>query len=137
MARHENSVRISGRISRIWRYGEVGEKKTPMLSFSLSVGRKYRNRWENFFLPCTAWGNAARTLHEEYRESDDVLLTQAILTRDSWKDKATGQLKRQIKVVVFGVERFQRDAPQEPKPPKEDPGIPPELVQDTAGGKPF
>ncbi len=96
------------------------------------MGQKNRGKWENFFLPCTAWTETAKIIHADYKEGDDVLLTSARLTCDSWKDKVTGEAKRQLKVVVFGIERFEKNAPAVPKPPPEDKGIPPELVQDTA-----
>jgi len=72
--------------------------------FSIAINHKYKTaageaREEVTFVDCEAWGKTAENLARFHAKGDAVML-RGRLKQDNWEDKATGQKRSKLKVVV-------------------------------------
>ncbi len=72
--------------------------------FSVAVNRVYRDangdqKEEVAYIDCSAWGALAETINKYARKGSGVLVSGR-LRQDSWDDKATGQKRSRLEVVV-------------------------------------
>lgn len=73
-------------------------------SFSVAVNRNYRDGSGNTqetvsFIDCSAWGKAAEII-TQYAKKGTGILVSGRLDQRSWEDKATGQKRSRVEIVV-------------------------------------
>lgn len=73
-------------------------------SFSVAVNRNYRdangqNQEQVSFINCSAWGKLAEVINQYGRRGTGVLVSGRLEQR-SWDDKATGQKRSAVEIVV-------------------------------------
>lgn len=81
---------------------------TPVCQFSLAINRPYKDdqgqdRQETTYVDVEAWGKQAETIGQ-YVAKGDPLYVQGRLKNEQWEDKASGQKRSRMKVVL---ENFQ------------------------------
>lgn len=79
---------------------------TAVCDVGLAVNRKWKNDAgeqmdEVSYFTCTAFGQQAETLSQYLRKGSPVLLNGR-LKQDTWVDKASGQNRSAVKVVITG-----------------------------------
>lgn len=77
---------------------------TTVCSLGVAVNRTYRDASGNnvesvSYINCTAWGRAAETMNQYLKKGDGVLISGRLDQR-SWEDKATGQKRSTVEIVV-------------------------------------
>lgn len=95
-----NECSFSGRLARdpeLKRF-ESGKVK---VRFCLVVDRRFQNaegKWESdpSFLEFEAWDKGAETIAERYRKGDFMLVDDASVKTERWKDKDTGQNRERL-----------------------------------------
>lgn len=97
-----NQVTIMGHLTRDIELRTAGA--TQVGSFGIAVNHNYKTasgekREEVTFLDCEAWGKTAEIL-AQYISKGAALFVVGRLKQDSWDDKATGQKRTKLKVVV-------------------------------------
>ena len=103
-----NKVMLMGHLTR-----EVEMRFTPggtgCANFGIAVSRKFKDAKTNeqkeevMFADCECWGKQAEVLNE-YVGKGSALFIEGRLKLDQWEDKASGQKRSKLKVVV---ENFQ------------------------------
>jgi len=101
----------------------VTPKGTPVCQFGLAVNHKYKTdsgemREEVTFVDFEAWGKQAETI-AKYCTKGKPLFTEGRLKLDQWDDKASGQKRSKLKVVLenfqfIGGKEQDTDAPPAP-----------------------
>ncbi len=86
----------------------VTPRGTPICSFSLAISRNFKGedgakRQEVTFVEVEAWGKLGEVI-SKYAVKGRSLLVEGRLKSDAWEDKASGQKRSKIKVVL---EQFQ------------------------------
>jgi len=122
-----NRVTIAGNLVRDpeIRYTQAGK---GVCNFTVAVNRRWRGEdkiehEDTAFIDCTAFGSACDLISQNFRKGVPIYLEGRLKT-DSWEDKATGQKRSKLGVIV---ESFQYvtpkrdavppgDAPRAPKP---------------------
>lgn len=105
-------------------------KKLPsgssIVSFTLGLNRKYTKEngekvEESTFVDCTAFGKPAEII-AEYNRKGSKLYVEGRLKQDVWDDKATGQKRSKLAVIVDNFELLgvkgasSSDSPREEAP---------------------
>ena len=128
-----NKIILGGRLTENpeLRYTPKG---TAICKFGLAVNRKWTSeggekREETMFCDVDAFGKQAETL-AQYLKKGSPIFIEGRLKTDSWEDKATGQKRSRLGVVMesfqfIGGDRqekptTQASAPEEPKPESND-----------------
>jgi single-strand DNA-binding protein len=86
----------------------VTPKGTAIAQFGMAINRSWKdesgqNREEICFIDCEAWGKTAE-LCSKYLEKGSQVFIESHLKLDSWDDKASGQKRSKLKVVVNNVQ---------------------------------
>ena len=80
---------------------------TALCTFTLATNRSYTSndekREETLFIDCTLWGKRAEAL-KDYLTKGKQVMVQGRLKLDRWEDKATGQARSKIGVVVSDIQ---------------------------------
>jgi len=102
-----NKVLLLGNLTRDPEM-RVTPKGTAVCQFGLAVNRQFKDesgqmREEVTFVDLEAWGKQAETI-AKYMTKGRPLFVEGRLKLDQWDDKATGQKRSKIKVVL---ENFQ------------------------------
>jgi single-strand DNA-binding protein len=102
-----NQVTIIGNLTRDpeIRYTPKG---SAVGDVSLAVNRKYKTdsgeaKEETTFVDCTAWGKTAELIGQ-YCKKGNPLFIVGRLQQDTWEDKATGQKRSKLKVVIENMQ---------------------------------
>lgn len=98
-----NKVEVAGNLTRDPEI-KYTPKGTPVAGFSLAVNRYWTNdsgekQEETTFLDFEAWGKTAEVIGE-YCERGHCIFIEGRLKVDQWDDKATGQKRSKVKIVV-------------------------------------
>jgi single-strand DNA-binding protein len=109
-----NKVLLLGNLTRDPEM-RVTPKGTAVCQFGLAVNRQFKDdsgqmREEVTFVDLEAWGKQAETI-AKYMTKGRPLFVEGRLKFDQWDDKATGQKRSKLKVVV---ENFQFIGGREP-----------------------
>lgn len=97
-----NQVIVMGRATKDceMRYLSSG---TAVAQISLAINRKYKHnnetKEETAFVDCEAFGKQAEVLAEYIKKGSAVHIVGRLKT-DTWDDKASGQKRSKLKVVV-------------------------------------
>lgn len=103
MARGFSKAIIMGNLTR-----DPEMRITPngasVCSFAVAVNRTYRDGTGNnveqvSFLDCSAWGKLGETIAQYAKKGSGVLISGRLEQR-SWEDKATGQKRSRVEIVV-------------------------------------
>lgn len=103
MARGFSKAIIMGNLTR-----DPELRTTPngasVCSFSVAVNRTYRDGSGNnvdqvSFLDCSAWGKLGETVGQYAKKGTGVLVSGRLEQR-SWEDKASGQKRSRVEIVV-------------------------------------
>ena len=102
-----NDVLLLGNLTRDPEL-RVTPKGTPVCQFGLAVNRQFKDetgqtREEVTFVDLEAWGKQAETI-AKYLTKGRPLFVEGRLKFDQWDDKASGQKRSKLKVVL---ENFQ------------------------------
>ncbi len=102
-----NKVLLLGNLTRDPEL-RVTPKGTPVCQFGLAVNRQFKDetgqtREEVTFVDLEAWGKQAETI-AKYLTKGRPLFVEGRLKLDQWDDKASGQKRSKLKVVL---ENFQ------------------------------
>lgn len=97
-----NRVFLAGNLTR-----DVELRHTPnntaVAKFGLAVNRKFKvgeeQREEVAFIDCEAWGRTAEVI-AQYFSKGKTIFVEGRLKLDQWDDKATGQKRSKLFVVV-------------------------------------
>ena len=98
-----NKVLLLGNLTRDPEL-RVTPKGTPTCQFGLAVNRQFKGddgtmREEITFVDLEAWGKQAETI-AKYLTKGRPIFIEGRLKFDQWDDKATGQKRSKLKVVV-------------------------------------
>jgi single-strand DNA-binding protein len=79
-------------------------KGTAVCQISLAVNRKWKSetgemKEEVSFIDCEAFGKTAETIGQ-YCKKGRPLLVEGRLRQDTWQDKASGQNRSKLKVII-------------------------------------
>jgi single-strand DNA-binding protein len=103
-------------------------KGTAVGKFCLAVNRQWKSetgekKEEVTFIDIDCFGKQAETL-AQYVKKGSPLFVEGRLKLDSWDDKATGQKRSRLGVVLEGFQFIggTQDTPKEEKPLKSNPG---------------
>jgi single-strand DNA-binding protein len=131
-----NKVMIIGRLTRDPETRQAGQSQVA--GFGIAAGRSTKNKqtgqWENdpnpLFMDCEAWINAegkgVGTVVRDWCSKGTEVYIEGRLQLDSWDDKATGQKRTKIKMVVDGLQLLGKPGegksqePQQAPPPADD-----------------
>ncbi len=110
-------------------------KGTAICSFGLAVNRQYRDeagtaRDETTFVDIEAWGKQGE-LVSKYLTKGSPCMIEGRLRLDSWEDKASGQKRSRIKVVLDNVQFLGRKSDGTPAEMREG-EPPPQRAAETA-----
>ncbi len=102
-----NKVMLIGNLTRDPEL-RVTPKGTAICQFGLAVSRQFKdesgqNREETTFVDVEAWGRQGETI-SKYCTKGRPLFVEGRLKLDQWEDKASGQKRSKLKVVL---ENFQ------------------------------
>lgn len=83
--------------------------------FGLAINRKWKEasgelKEEVTFLDCVCFGKTAETIAQYFKKGDPIML-EARLRQESWTDKASGQKRSRIKVLVEKFEFLKTQSP--------------------------
>lgn len=115
-----NKVILMGNITRdIELRSTAGDKSVAQIG--LAVNRRYttgtgEKREEVAFIDCEAWGITAEVMAKNLAKGRPVLI-EGRLKLDQWDDKATGEKRSKLKVVVESFEFVGSRADAEASPP--------------------
>lgn len=103
-----NVCHFMGNITHDPELRTVGDKKTPVLNFSIAVSRSYKRGTgetvkETNFIALEAWDSGAETIHRHFKKGDPIIVHCSVKT-DKYVDKETGQNRTATK---FRVDRFE------------------------------
>ena len=98
-----NVVHLMGNLTRDPET-RVTPKGTAICQFGLAINREWKDesgqkREETTFIDCEAWGRQGETIGK-YCAKGRPLFVAGRLKTDQWEDKATGQKRSKLKVVV-------------------------------------
>lgn len=88
---------------------------TSVSAFGMAVNRKWKDtatgemKEEVLFIDCTAWGKTGENIARFFRKGSRILI-DGRLKMDEWQDKATGQNRTKIGVVVEGFDFVDKKA---------------------------
>lgn len=123
----------------------VTPKGTAICQFGLAVNRQFKEesgaaRDETTFIDCEAWGKTGELI-SKYLAKGAPAMIEGRLKLDQWEDKASGQKRSKLKVVVENVQFLgnrgagatesddRREGPAtestRPAPPAQRPPVPP------------
>ena len=98
-----NNVKLIGNITRDpeVRYTPKG---SAVADFSLAINRVWKDdsgnkNEETTYVDCVAWAKKAELIGQ-YVHKGDPLFVDGRLQQDTWEDKATGQKRSKLRVVV-------------------------------------
>lgn len=103
MARGFSKAIITGNLTR-----DPELRTTPngatVCGFSVAVNRTYRDNEGNqkedvSFIDCSAWGRLGEVINQ-YAKKGKGILVSGRLEQRSWEDKATGQKRSRVEIVV-------------------------------------
>ena len=66
---------------------------------TIAVSRKYKDKEETLFMPCTFFGKTAE-IAQKYTSKGSALFVDGRLNQNSWDDKETGKKRSSIELVV-------------------------------------
>lgn len=83
-------------------------KGSAVCDISLAINRKWKDdggqaKEEVTYVDCTAWGKTAELIGQ-YVKKGDPLFVEGRLATESWDDKASGQKRSKMKVVIEGMQ---------------------------------
>lgn len=116
----------------------VTPKGTSCCQFGLAVNRKYKTEAgaegeEVLFIDVESWGKQAETVAKYFSKGKPILV-EGRLKLDQWDDKATGQKRSKIKVVLesFTFVGGKDERAEEPaaRPPPAKPAAPPSGIDE-------
>lgn len=114
MAGSYNRVILMGNLTR-----DVELKRlatgTTVGSFGLAVNRRTKDREEVTFVDCEAWDKTAENM-AKYLQKGRAVLVEGRLKLDSWEDRASGQKRTKLKVVVDTFQFVDSKKEAEPAP---------------------
>lgn len=102
-----NKVYLIGNLTRDPEL-RVTPKGTAICQFGLAVNRQYKDesgatRDETTFVDIEAWGRQGETI-SKYCTKGRPLFVEGRLKFDQWEDKASGQKRSRLKVVLEGFQ---------------------------------
>ncbi len=103
-----NRVMLSGRAVREPELRSTAGG-TPVLSFTLAVDERVRDRetgaWSDraSFIDCSMYGSRAEKV-AQYLRKGSAIHVEGRLRQDRWDDRATGQRRSRVHVVVDDIE---------------------------------
>jgi single-strand DNA-binding protein len=117
-----NKVLLMGNLTRDIRFSYL-PSNTAVADFGMAINRTWtgqdgQKHEEVTFLDVTAFSKQAETLNK-YLHKGDPLFVEGRLKLDTWDDKATGQKRNKLKVIVEGFQFLGRaggGAPREGGP---------------------
>ena len=120
-----NSISLGGNLTRDPEV-RVTPQGTAIAQFSIANNRKFKDasgaqREEVSFIDCEAWGKTGENIGKFFSKGAQICV-QGRVKQDTWDDKATGQKRSKLKVVVdqfhfVGGKREQAPVSgQEPRP---------------------
>jgi single-strand DNA-binding protein len=104
MAGSYNKVLLMGNLTRDVELRYLPNSNTAVAAIGLAVNRKFRmqsgeEREEVAFIDCEAFGKTAEIMSQYLRKGRPVFV-EGRLKLDQWDDKASGQKRSKLKVVV-------------------------------------
>jgi len=131
-----NRVIIAGRITRDIELRHAGQ--TTIANIGVALNRTWtqdgQKKEEVCFVDVTAFGKQAETVAQYFRKGSNILI-EGRLKMDSWDDKATGQKKTKLGVVMESfsfLDSAKEGGGQAPAAPaKRAPVVPPQPMDDT------
>lgn len=103
---------------------------TAICQFGLAINRKFKDgtgaeREEVTFIDCEAWAKGGEVI-AKYCTKGKPLFVSGRLKLDQWQDKASGEKRSKLKVVVdqFQFLGGRDDSQQRQAPPREDAPMP-------------
>lgn len=98
-----NSVSLMGNLTKAPEL-RATPKGTSVCAFSLAINESYRDdqgqaRQETTYVDVEAWGKQAETIGQHVAKGDP-LYVEGKLRNDQWEDKASGQKRTRMKVVL-------------------------------------
>ncbi len=103
-----NKVLLMGNLTRDVELRYLPNTQTAVATIGLAVNRRFRtqsgeNREEVTFVDCEAFGKTAEVMSQYLRKGRPVFI-EGRLKLDQWEDKASGQNRSKLKVVVEGFQ---------------------------------
>lgn len=77
-------------------------------NFTLAATRRFTDpegekKEQTLFIDCAAWGSHGEHINKHKVKGDNILV-EGFLQADQWEDKATGQKRSKLKLVIEKVE---------------------------------
>jgi single-strand DNA-binding protein len=104
MAGSYNKVMLMGNLTRDVELRYLPNSNTAVAAIGLAVNRKFKTqsgeeREEVAFIDCEAFGKTAEIMSQYLRKGRPVFV-EGRLKLDQWDDKASGQKRSKLKVIV-------------------------------------
>jgi single-strand DNA-binding protein len=127
-----NRVILAGNLTRDpeLRYLNSG---SGVCEFAIAINRKWKDKdgsakEEVSFFDCVAWAKTGEVIAEYFKKGRPILI-EGRLQQDRWEDKATGQNRSRVRIVVDRFEFLgskQGEASETPPQdiPDSDPNVP-------------
>lgn len=130
-----NSTVLIGRLTRDpERFNTQGG--ATIASFSVAVGRKFKEKEETAFIDCKAFGHTANFIGD-YCTKGDMIGVQGRIAQETWEDKATGQKRSRLIVIAENVQGLTRKSEPQAQPQTQAPAEPPPFDTEPIDDVPF